>query len=105
MSPPWLGQEKIFKIEVSGALDHPILRLVFASTLLHKRVVILFYPESTKAYETHSAVKRPNAVLCKRMRSATDKSKINSGCMQKHTREKAALFLQRYRVREGRFVK
>ena len=57
------------------------------------------------SYETHSAVKRPNAVLCKRMRSATDKSKINSGCMQKHTREKAALFLQRYRVRGGRFVK
>ena len=46
-------------------------------------------------YETHSAVKRPNAVLCKRMRSATDKSKINNGCMQKHKREKnAALFLQ-----------
>ena len=47
------------------------------------------------SYETHSAVKWSNAVLCKRMRSATDKSKINSGCMQKHAREKkAALFLQ-----------
>ena len=50
-------------------------------------------------YETHSAVKRPNTVLCKRTRSATDKSKINSGCKQKHTREKAALFLQHFRVR------
>ena len=49
--------------------------------------------ENAATYETHSAVKRPNAVLCKRMRSATDKIKINSGCMQKHTREKkAALF-------------
>ena len=47
-----------------------------------------------KSYETHSAVKRPNAIFSKRMRSATDKSKINSGCMQKHTREKkCALFL------------
>ena len=46
-------------------------------------------------YETHSAVKRPNAFLCKDMRSATDKSKINNGCMQKHKREKeATLFLQ-----------
>ena len=46
--------------------------------------------------ETHSGVKRPNAVLFKRQRSAADKSKINSGCMQKHKREKkAALFLQR----------
>ena len=65
-----------------------------------------FYAEKERSspnlfsYETHSAVKRPNAVLCKRMRSATDKSKINSGCMQKHTREKkAASFLQQYRVR------
>ena len=49
----------------------------------------------TVSYETHSAVKRSNAVLCKRMRGATDKSRINSGCMQKHTREKkAALLLQ-----------
>ena len=48
-----------------------------------------------KPYETYSAVKRSNAVLCKRMRSATDKSKIDNGCMQKHKREKkAALFLQ-----------
>ena len=47
------------------------------------------------AYETHSAVKRPNAVLCIRIRSATDWSKIINGCMQKHKREKtAALFLQ-----------
>ena len=47
------------------------------------------------AYETHSAVKRPNAALCKRMRSVTDKSKINNGCMQKQKREKkAALLLQ-----------
>ena len=46
-------------------------------------------------YETHSTVKRPNDVLCKRMCSATDKSKIDNGCMQKHKREKkAALFLQ-----------
>ena len=46
------------------------------------------------AYETHSAVKWPNAVFSKRMRSAIDKSKINNGWMQKHTREnKAALFL------------
>ena len=46
------------------------------------------------SYETHSVEKRPNAALCKRMRSATDKSKINSGCMRKHTREKkATLFL------------
>ena len=47
------------------------------------------------SYDTHSAVKRPNAVFSKRMRSATDKSQINNGWMQKHTREnKAALFLQ-----------
>ena len=47
------------------------------------------------AYETHSAVKRSNALLCKRMRSATDKSKIKYGCMQKYKREKkAALFIQ-----------
>ena len=31
------------------------------------------------SYETHSAVKRSNAVLRKRMRSATYKSKINNG--------------------------
>ena len=54
------------------------------------------------AYETHSAVKRSNAVLCKRMLSATDKSKICSGCMQKHTREKKAVlfYSEHYRVRE-----
>ena len=46
-------------------------------------------------YETHSTMKRSNAILCTRMRSATDRSKIDNGCMQKHTREKrAALFLQ-----------
>ena len=58
--------------------------------------LIFFIP-----YETHSAVKRSNAVLCKRMHSATEKSKTNSGCMQKHTREKrAALFYsEHYRVR------
>ena len=54
--------------------------------------MISYYAEGP--YETHSAVKRPNAVVCKCMR-ATDKGKINSGCMQKHTREKkATLFLQ-----------
>ena len=48
-----------------------------------------------KTYETHSTVKRPNAILCTRMRSATYKSKIDNGCMQTHKREKkAALFLQ-----------
>ena len=66
------------------------------------------------SYETHSAVKRPNAVLYQRMRSATDKSKINSGCMQKHTRENKAalLYSEHYRVRvreiekfKGKFVK
>ena len=31
-----------------------------------------------KPYETHSAVKRPNAALCIRMRIATDNSKINN---------------------------
>ena len=47
------------------------------------------------AYETHSAAKRSNAVLRKRMRSATDKSQISNGYMQKHKREKkASLFLQ-----------
>ena len=59
------------------------------------------FTKSHITYETHSAVKRPNAVLCKRMRSATDKSKISSVCMQKHKREKkAALFYsEHYRVR------
>ena len=48
-----------------------------------------------QAYETHSAVRRPNAVLCKRMRGATDKSKSYDGCMEKNKREKkAALSLQ-----------
>ena len=53
------------------------------------------------AYETHSAVTRPNAVFSKRMRSATDRSKINNGWMQKHTREnKDALFYsEHFRVR------
>ena len=37
---------------------------------------------SNTPYETHSAMKRPNAVFSKRMRSATDKSKINNGWMQ-----------------------
>ena len=50
---------------------------------------------SFSAYETHSAVKRSNAVLRKRMRSATDKNKIYNGYIQKHKREKkASLFLQ-----------
>ena len=48
--------------------------------------------DCTCAYETHSAVKRPNAVRCKRMRNATDRSKINNGCMQKHTREGGIIF-------------
>ena len=39
------------------------------------------------AYEAHLAVKWPNAVLCKRMRSAIDKSEIDNDCMQKHNRE------------------
>ena len=42
---------------------------------------------SIRTYETHSAVKRPNAVLCKRMRSATDKRQIKNGNMQRHTKE------------------
>ena len=54
--------------------------------------------------ETHSAVKRPNVILCKRMRSATDESKIINGCMQKHKGEKmAAIFftVSIFRVRVG----
>ena len=64
---------------------------------LNERIVkgSIYKSDFENSYETHSVVKRPNAVLCKRMRSGTDRSKINSGCMQKHTREKkAALFLQ-----------
>ena len=50
---------------------------------------------NTFPYKTHSAVRRSNTAICKRMRSATDKSKISNGCIQKHKREKrAALFLQ-----------
>ena len=43
------------------------------------------------AYETHSAVQWPNAVLCKRMCNATDKRKIDNGCMQKHKREEGRI--------------
>ena len=53
-------------------------------------------------YETHSAVKRPDAVLCKRMRSATDKSKKLTMAACRSTRERRRLhyfYIEHFRVR------
>ena len=55
------------------------------------------FQDILESYETHSAVKQPNAIWCKRMRSATEKSKIKTGCKQKHTREKkTAIVMEKY---------
>ena len=60
------------------------------------------------SYESHSAVKRSNAILCTRMRSATDRSKINNGCTQKHKRERRRLhysYSEHFRVRRREIEK
>ena len=76
--------------------------------LIIDTVTVRFFPrdclhfiQGIESYETHSAVKRPNAVLCKRMRSATDESKSNNCCMQKHKRERRPhyFYSEHYRVR------
>ena len=59
-------------------------------------------PRKFLTYQTHSAVKRPNAVLSKRMRNSTDKSKSSNGCMQKHKKARAALFLQNKKIFENK---
>ena len=52
-------------------------------------------------YETHSAVKRPNAVFSKRMRSATDRAELAmNGC--RSTRERIMphyFYSEHFRVR------
>ena len=57
--------------------------------------------ENAATYETHSAVKRPNAVLCKRMRSPTDRSKLPvAACRSTRERRRPHYFdSEHYRVR------
>ena len=41
LGPPWMSPEKIFKTEVLRRLENTSLRLVFANTVFHKRVILL----------------------------------------------------------------